>query len=155
MMDMVFSDTGDAHGGFYDANNGLDNHVPVAGGAVAPRPLDVVHVSVEMAPIAKARRARRAPRPPGAARLHLLFSRVLPPPRKRRRGREWARHRRRRLIGGKRRPAAQRPADTLRRARVLERRGAAFANLARRAHGVRWRRYDLTLNIPRMAGVGA
>ncbi len=62
MMDMVFSDTGDAHGGFYDANHGLDYHVPVAGGAAAPRPLDVVHVSVEMAPIAKARRARRAPR---------------------------------------------------------------------------------------------
>ncbi len=74
---MVFSDTGDAHGGFYDANNGLDYHVPVAGGAVAPRPLDVVHVSVEMAPIAKARRARRAPR--GCI---FLFSPVLPPPRK-------------------------------------------------------------------------
>ena len=52
-MDMVFSDTGDAHGGFYDSNNGLDYHVPVAGGTAAPSPLRVVHVSVEMAPIAK------------------------------------------------------------------------------------------------------
>ena len=53
MMDMVFSDTGDAHGGFYDSNNGLDYHVPVAGGSTSPVPLNVVHVSVEMAPIAK------------------------------------------------------------------------------------------------------
>ena len=53
MMDMVFSDTGDAHGGFYDSNNGLDYHVPVAGGTASPSPLRVVHVSVEMAPIAK------------------------------------------------------------------------------------------------------
>lgn len=53
MMDMVFSDTGDAHGGFYDSNNGLDYHVPVVGGTASPSPLRVVHVSVEMAPIAK------------------------------------------------------------------------------------------------------
>ena len=53
MMDMVFSDTGDAHGGFYDSNNGLDYHVPVAGGTASPLPLRVVHISVEMAPIAK------------------------------------------------------------------------------------------------------
>ncbi|KAK9832645.1 hypothetical protein WJX81_006656 [Elliptochloris bilobata] len=53
MMDMVFSDTGDARGGFYDSNNGLDYHVPVVGGTGSPLPLRVVHVSVEMAPIAK------------------------------------------------------------------------------------------------------
>ena len=53
-MDMVFSDTGDLHGGFYDNNGGLDYHVPVAGGRGEPPRLRIAHVSVEMAPIAKA-----------------------------------------------------------------------------------------------------
>ena len=53
MMDMVFLDNGDAHGGFYDSNNGLDYHEPVAGPSASPSQLRVVHVSVEMAPIAK------------------------------------------------------------------------------------------------------
>lgn len=29
VMDLVFSDTGDMHGGFYDNNGGLDYHVDV------------------------------------------------------------------------------------------------------------------------------
>lgn len=57
-MDMVFSDTGDLHGGFYDSNAGVDYHVPVRGARSGPPPLRVVHVSVEMAPIAKARHVR-------------------------------------------------------------------------------------------------
>ena len=50
---MVFSDTGDLHGGFMDTNAGVDYHVPVRGARTGPPPLRVVHVSVEMAPIAK------------------------------------------------------------------------------------------------------
>jgi starch synthase len=52
-MDMVFSDTGDLHGGFYDNNAGVDYHVPVASASVLRPPLRIAHVSVEMAPIAK------------------------------------------------------------------------------------------------------
>ena len=37
-MDMVFSDTGDLHGGFYDSNAGVDYHVPVRGGAASAPP---------------------------------------------------------------------------------------------------------------------
>ena len=55
---MVFSDTGDLHGGFYDSNAGVDYHVPVRGTQTGPPPLRVVHVSVEMAPIAKVRQFR-------------------------------------------------------------------------------------------------
>lgn len=52
-MDMVFSNTGDLQGGFYDNNGGLDYHVPVTGGVGDAVRLNVVHVSVEMAPVAK------------------------------------------------------------------------------------------------------
>ncbi|CAL8472333.1 g11876 [Coccomyxa elongata] len=52
-MDMVFSDTGDLHGGFYDNNSGVDYHVPIVGSSIARPPLRIAHVSVEMAPIAK------------------------------------------------------------------------------------------------------
>ena len=52
-LDMVFSDTGDLHGGLYDSNAGVDYHVPVRGGPAGAPPLHVAHVSVEMAPIAK------------------------------------------------------------------------------------------------------
>lgn len=52
-MDMVFSDTGDLQGGFYDSNGGLDYHVPVSGGVGSAVRLSVVHVTVEMAPVAK------------------------------------------------------------------------------------------------------
>jgi starch synthase len=50
---MVFSDTGDLHGGFYDNNSGVDYHVPIRGSTVRQPPLRIAHVSVEMAPIAK------------------------------------------------------------------------------------------------------
>jgi hypothetical protein len=53
MMDMVFSDTGDMHGGFYDNNGGLDYHIPVIGSSLPVKPLHIVHIAVEMAPIAK------------------------------------------------------------------------------------------------------
>ncbi|GBF95473.1 glycosyltransferase [Raphidocelis subcapitata] len=50
MLDVVLSD-GE---GSYDNRGGLDYHLPVAGGVGArPQPLHVVHIAVEMAPIAK------------------------------------------------------------------------------------------------------
>ncbi|GFR47418.1 hypothetical protein Agub_g9135 [Astrephomene gubernaculifera] len=58
-VDLSFSDSeaapsgSAAAGGFEDDNGGLDYHIPVEGGTT-PRPsLDIVHVAVEMAPIAK------------------------------------------------------------------------------------------------------
>jgi hypothetical protein len=33
VMDLVFTDTGDAHGGFYDSNGGLDYHINVQVGS--------------------------------------------------------------------------------------------------------------------------
>ncbi|KAL5730730.1 starch synthase [Ranunculus cassubicifolius] len=51
MMDFVFSEKED--GGIYDNNNGMDYHVPVFGGVAKEPPMHIVHVSVEMAPIAK------------------------------------------------------------------------------------------------------
>lgn len=53
VMDVVFSDTGEKHGGFYDNNNGLDYHIGCTRSTVQPPPLRIVHVTVEMAPIAK------------------------------------------------------------------------------------------------------
>ena len=55
IMDMVFADSGDAGAGFVDNNKGLDYHVPVTGSGVPAQRLKVVHVTVEMAPIAKVR----------------------------------------------------------------------------------------------------
>ena len=52
-MDMVFGDSGDLAGGFYDSNAGVDYHVPVSGSSARPPRLRIAHVSVEMAPIAK------------------------------------------------------------------------------------------------------
>lgn len=51
MMDFVFSEKED--GGVYDNNKGMDYHIPVLGGVVKEPPMHIVHVSVEMAPIAK------------------------------------------------------------------------------------------------------
>ncbi|XP_020109213.1 starch synthase 3, chloroplastic/amyloplastic isoform X2 [Ananas comosus] len=51
MMDFVFSERED--GGIYDNRNGMDYHIPVSGGIVKEPPMHIVHVSVEMAPIAK------------------------------------------------------------------------------------------------------
>jgi glycogen synthase len=56
-LDCVFSEG--QHGGLFDNRSSLDYHVPLAGGvdaaggAAAEPPLHLVHVSVEMAPIAK------------------------------------------------------------------------------------------------------
>lgn len=54
MMDFVFSERED--GGIYDNRNGMDYHIPVSGGIVKEPPMHIVHVSVEMAPIAKVNR---------------------------------------------------------------------------------------------------
>uniref|UniRef100_A0A1D1XIW6 starch synthase n=1 Tax=Anthurium amnicola TaxID=1678845 RepID=A0A1D1XIW6_9ARAE len=51
MMDFVFSDRED--GGMYDNKNGMDYHIPVTGGLHKEPPMHIVHVAVEMAPIAK------------------------------------------------------------------------------------------------------
>ena len=54
-LDLVFSDSGSGGAGpFYDNNGGFDYHVPVRGSVRARPQLSVVHVAVEMAPIAKA-----------------------------------------------------------------------------------------------------
>ncbi|KAK2076899.1 hypothetical protein QBZ16_005127 [Prototheca wickerhamii] len=53
LLDFVFLDSDDTHGGFIDDNHGLDYHLPVVGGAGRLEPLRVVHVAAEMAPIAK------------------------------------------------------------------------------------------------------
>lgn len=50
---MVFSDSGDPQGAFTDSNAGVDYHVPVSGAPGSPPALNIAHVSVEMAPIAK------------------------------------------------------------------------------------------------------
>ncbi|KAM1005164.1 hypothetical protein TB1_005253 [Malus domestica] len=51
MMDFVFSETED--GGLFDNNNGMDYHIPVFGGVAKEPPMNIVHIAVEMAPIAK------------------------------------------------------------------------------------------------------
>ncbi|KAK6124494.1 hypothetical protein DH2020_041775 [Rehmannia glutinosa] len=51
MMDFVFSERED--GGIFDNKNGMDYHIPVFGGVVKEPPMHIVHIAVEMAPIAK------------------------------------------------------------------------------------------------------
>lgn len=51
MLDFVFSERED--GGIFDNKNRMDYHVPVSGGVTKEPPLHIVHVAVEMAPIAK------------------------------------------------------------------------------------------------------
>ncbi|XP_031486594.1 starch synthase 3, chloroplastic/amyloplastic [Nymphaea colorata] len=51
LMDFVFSERED--GGIYDNRNGMDYHVPVIGGVAREPPMHIVHIAVEMAPIAK------------------------------------------------------------------------------------------------------
>jgi hypothetical protein len=51
-LDLVFQDSPGGQG-FRDDNGGLDYHIPVTGGRGAAPNLKVVHVAVEMAPIAK------------------------------------------------------------------------------------------------------
>jgi len=53
MMDVVFSDTGNLGGGFFDNNSGWDYHIEIKGSTGQIRPLKVVHMTVEMAPVAK------------------------------------------------------------------------------------------------------
>ncbi|KAB5560407.1 hypothetical protein DKX38_005364 [Salix brachista] len=51
MMDFVFSEKED--GGMFDNREGIDYHIPVSGGIAKEPPMHIVHISVEMAPIAK------------------------------------------------------------------------------------------------------
>ncbi|KAL1099746.1 hypothetical protein V6Z11_D05G181900 [Gossypium hirsutum] len=51
MMDFVFSERED--GGMFDNKGGMDYHIPVFGGIVKEPPMHIVHIAVEMAPIAK------------------------------------------------------------------------------------------------------
>lgn len=51
MIDFVFSERED--GGIFDNKNGMDYHIPVFGGVVKEPPMHIVHITVEMAPIAK------------------------------------------------------------------------------------------------------
>ncbi|GMH05304.1 hypothetical protein Nepgr_007144 [Nepenthes gracilis] len=51
MLDFVFSERED--GGIFDNKDGMDYHLPVFGGIVKEPPLHIVHIAVEMAPIAK------------------------------------------------------------------------------------------------------
>ncbi|KAL0442939.1 UNVERIFIED_CONTAM: Soluble starch synthase 3, chloroplastic/amyloplastic [Sesamum latifolium] len=51
MMDFVFSEKED--GGIFDNKNGMDYHIPVFGGVLKEPPMHIVHIAVEMAPIAK------------------------------------------------------------------------------------------------------
>lgn len=53
-LDVVFMDSVDEHGGFYDNNAGLDYHIPIEGSEIPLPQLKIVHISSEMAPIAKA-----------------------------------------------------------------------------------------------------
>lgn len=51
MMDFVFSERED--GGIFDNKSGMDYHIPVFGGVAKEPPMHIVHIAVEMAPIAK------------------------------------------------------------------------------------------------------
>ncbi|KAH7569482.1 hypothetical protein ACOSP7_012903 [Xanthoceras sorbifolium] len=51
MLDFVFSEKED--GGIFDNKYGMDYHIPVFGGVAKEPPMHIVHVAVEMAPIAK------------------------------------------------------------------------------------------------------
>jgi starch synthase len=64
-MDFVLSDSLEG-GSFFDTNGGMDYHIDVAHSSVPAPPLNVFHIAVEMAPIAKASSLTTAshPRPP-------------------------------------------------------------------------------------------
>ena len=53
---MVSDSAQGGSGAFYDNNGGFDYHVPTRGSVHARPKLSVVHVAVEMAPIAKVQR---------------------------------------------------------------------------------------------------
>ncbi|RLM65866.1 starch synthase 3, chloroplastic/amyloplastic-like [Panicum miliaceum] len=50
-MDFVFSESED--GGIYDNRNGMDYHIPVSDSVAKEPPMHIVHIALEMAPIAK------------------------------------------------------------------------------------------------------
>lgn len=52
VMDFVFSES--EEGGLFDNKNEMDYHIPVFGGVSKESPMHIVHITVEMAPIAKA-----------------------------------------------------------------------------------------------------
>ncbi|XP_071742541.1 starch synthase 3, chloroplastic/amyloplastic-like [Rutidosis leptorrhynchoides] len=52
VMDFVFSEK-ETDDGVFDNKNGMDYHIPVSGGITKEPPMHIVHISVEMAPIAK------------------------------------------------------------------------------------------------------
>lgn len=51
-LDFVLSDSADG-GAFFDSNGGMDYHIDVSGSSTEAQALNVVHIAVEMAPIAK------------------------------------------------------------------------------------------------------
>ncbi|KAK7303299.1 hypothetical protein RJT34_14202 [Clitoria ternatea] len=51
MMDFVFSES--EHGGVFDNKFQMDYHIPIFGGIAKEPPLHIIHIAVEMAPIAK------------------------------------------------------------------------------------------------------
>uniref|UniRef100_A0A0E0KVH1 starch synthase n=1 Tax=Oryza punctata TaxID=4537 RepID=A0A0E0KVH1_ORYPU len=51
MMDFVFSES--EEGGIYDNRNDMDYHIPVSDSIAKEPPMHIVHIAVEMAPIAK------------------------------------------------------------------------------------------------------
>uniref|UniRef100_A0A3B6DJ37 starch synthase n=2 Tax=Triticum aestivum TaxID=4565 RepID=A0A3B6DJ37_WHEAT len=51
MMDFVFSES--EEGGIYDNRDGMDYHIPVSDSTAKEPPMHIVHIAVEMAPIAK------------------------------------------------------------------------------------------------------
>ncbi|KAG8043554.1 hypothetical protein GUJ93_ZPchr0458g22821 [Zizania palustris] len=51
MMDFVFSES--EEGGIYDNRNNMDYHIPVSDSIAKEPPMHIVHIAVEMAPIAK------------------------------------------------------------------------------------------------------
>ena len=57
-MDLVFMDSENPEAAKYDNRNGLDYHVPVVGGTVQEPPMYIVHVALEMAPVAKVRQGK-------------------------------------------------------------------------------------------------
>lgn len=52
VMDFVFSEK-ESDDGVFDNKNGMDYHIPVSEGVSKEPPMHIVHISVEMAPIAK------------------------------------------------------------------------------------------------------
>ena len=51
-IDFVLSDSADG-GAFLDNNKGMDYHIDTSGSSKTQQALNVVHIAVEMAPIAK------------------------------------------------------------------------------------------------------